>query len=119
MPESILYSGLEPDDLSEEAPDWLVNMIDHTGYAELEAQVYIGYGSDETRTDPADPGELIFTLYHLVPGADRVEIEPDWITRKRYEQIGANFWDELTQRASDEYADRGDYLYEQWKERDL
>ena len=125
MPETTSTTYIEVEDLSEKAPNWLVEMLDRVVEIELEAEIYFGYGSAETRTDPSDPGEMEFTLYlpmytHTADAKPaRIKIEQQWLTADCFEGIDEGFWDELNLSAADDEAARGDYLYEQWKERNL
>ena len=107
---------IEVDEL-DDAPEWLIDLLEHSGYIDVSIEAEWSRGYPATRTDPEDPGELSFTLFYLVPGASRVEIEKSWLTLKCNERIYDDLESQLNSNLQAEDDGYGDYLYEQEKDR--
>ena len=97
-------------------PHWVINQ--YVAKTELELTLDITWTKSvpETRTDPADPGELFFDMT-ISDGRKQVDFDEAWITHAAWERLNEFAEAAANEYAMDEAAAYGDYLYEQAKER--
>ena len=115
MPMLQTDASLEFEDLAQEfAPMFLYGLLDENEIeVELDLDIDFTYGTPETRTDPADPGELYFSIH--TRETPRREIQEHWITHSAWEAL--NSIANKAVQLKEEGEARGDFLYEQSKGR--
>ncbi len=115
MPMLQTDAHLEFEDLAQKfAPRFLYELLAENEI-EVELDINFTYGTPETRTDPVDSGELYFSIHTME--TPRREIRQSWITYPAWEVLNSIANNAVQAQEQNEPEARGDFLYEQSKER--